>query len=53
MADEGNLEWLIELLQEVQLEQFLSRIRDDLQVKQILCKLKKRALSRVEDLFNL
>lgn len=28
----GNIGWLYELLQDTQLEQFLSRIRDDLQV---------------------
>jgi hypothetical protein len=31
-ADEGGIEWLYELLQDVQLEQFFTRIRDDLQV---------------------
>lgn len=31
-ADEGGIEWLCELLQDVQLEQFFTRIRDDLQV---------------------
>jgi hypothetical protein len=31
-SDEGGVEWLYELLQDVQLEQFFTRIRDDLQV---------------------
>jgi hypothetical protein len=31
-ADEGGIEWLYELLQDVQLQQFFKRIRDDLQV---------------------
>lgn len=31
-ADEGGIEWLYELLHDVQLEQFATRIRDDLQV---------------------
>jgi hypothetical protein len=31
-TDEGGIEWLYELLQDVQLEQFATRIRDDLQV---------------------
>jgi hypothetical protein len=31
-ADYGGIEWLYELLQDVQLEQFFTRIRDDLQV---------------------
>jgi hypothetical protein len=31
-TDEGSIEWLYELLQDVQLEQFFTRIRDDLQV---------------------
>jgi len=38
-SDEGGIEWLYELLQDVQLEQFFTRIRDDLQV--ILCDEKK------------
>jgi hypothetical protein len=31
-GDEVGVEWLYELLQDVQLEQFFTRIRDDLQV---------------------
>jgi hypothetical protein len=31
-SDESGIEWLYELLQDVQLEQFFTRIRDDLQV---------------------
>nr|CAD7454807.1 unnamed protein product [Timema tahoe] len=34
-ADEGGIEWLYELLQDVQLEQFFTRIRDDLQVTRL------------------
>jgi len=41
-SDEGGIEWLYELLQDVQLEQFFTRIRDDLQV--ILCDEKKFCL---------
>lgn len=33
MSEDGGLEWLYEILQDTQLEQFLSRIRDDLQVR--------------------
>lgn len=33
--DEGGIEWLAELLQDVQLEQFFSRLRDDLQVTRL------------------
>ncbi|XP_044732904.1 uncharacterized protein LOC123295568 [Chrysoperla carnea] len=32
MAEEEGLEWLFELLEDVQLTQFLARIRDDLQI---------------------
>lgn len=35
MADEEGIEWLYELLQEVQLEQFFVKIRDDLQVTRL------------------
>ncbi|XP_047111366.1 activated Cdc42 kinase Ack isoform X1 [Schistocerca piceifrons] len=35
MASEDGIEWLYELLQDVQLEQFASRIRDDLQVTRL------------------
>ena len=35
-----DLEWLYELLQDTQLEQFLSRIRDDLQVRFIYSEMK-------------
>jgi hypothetical protein len=41
-SDEGGVEWLYELLQDVQLEQFFTRIRDDLQV--ILCDEKNNCL---------
>jgi hypothetical protein len=35
MDDEGDTrEWLYEILTEVQLEQFFSKLRDDLQVTQ-------------------
>ncbi|KDR13827.1 activated CDC42 kinase 1 isoform X2 [Zootermopsis nevadensis] len=34
-ADEGGIEWLYELLHDVQLEQFATRIRDDLQVTRL------------------
>ena len=33
--DDGGIEWLGELLKDVQLEQFFSRLRDDLQVGNI------------------
>lgn len=33
--DDGGIEWLAELLQDVQLEQFLTRLRDDLQVTRL------------------
>ncbi|XP_034242413.1 activated CDC42 kinase 1 isoform X2 [Thrips palmi] len=33
--DDGGIEWLAELLQDVQLEQFFSRLRDDLQVTRL------------------
>lgn len=42
MGDERDgIRWLYDLLQEVQLEQFFTRIRDDLQVRAIIsfCKL--------------
>lgn len=32
MAEEEGTEWLFELLKEVQLEQFFTRIKDELQV---------------------
>ncbi|KAK9502014.1 hypothetical protein O3M35_012626 [Rhynocoris fuscipes] len=35
MSDDGGLEWLYEILQDTQLEQFLSRIRDDLQITRL------------------
>lgn len=35
MADEGGIEWLQELLRDTQLEQFLSRIRDELQITRL------------------
>lgn len=35
MASDDGIEWLYELLQDVQLEQFASRIRDDLQVTRL------------------
>lgn len=35
--DDGGIEWLAELLQDVQLEQFFSRLRDDLQVPYNSC----------------
>ena len=44
-SDEGGVEWLYELLQDVQLEQFFTRIRDDLQV--ILCDEKKKTCLKV------
>ncbi|XP_069685930.1 activated Cdc42 kinase Ack [Periplaneta americana] len=34
-TEEGGIEWLYELLQDVQLEQFFTRIRDDLQVTRL------------------
>lgn len=33
--EEGGLEWLYELLQDVQLEQFFTRFRDDLQITRL------------------
>ncbi|XP_063232759.1 activated Cdc42 kinase Ack [Bacillus rossius redtenbacheri] len=35
MSDEGGIECVYELLQDVQLEQFLTRIRDDLQITRL------------------
>ncbi|XP_073970007.1 activated Cdc42 kinase isoform X2 [Rhodnius prolixus] len=35
MSEDGGLEWLYEILQDTQLEQFLSRIRDDLQITRL------------------
>lgn len=35
MADEGNLDWLREILNDVQLSQFLAPIRDDLQITRL------------------
>ena len=33
--EEGSLQWLYELLQDVQLEQFFTRFRDDLQISRL------------------
>ncbi|XP_066901989.1 activated Cdc42 kinase Ack [Halyomorpha halys] len=35
MADEGGIEWLQDLLRDTQLEQFFSRIRDELQITRL------------------
>ena len=48
-SDEGGVEWLYELLQDVQLEQFFTRIRDDLQV--ILCDEKNNCLKVLRSQF--
>lgn len=34
-ASENSLKWLYELLQDVQLEQFFTRFRDDLQITRL------------------
>lgn len=35
MGEEDGVEWLLVLLQDVQLEQFFSRLRDDLQITRL------------------